>query len=405
MNPTALLTRPMARAQPKPALDRLATALVILAGIASAMHVGKGASAMPELAREFARSLASLGWVVSVFALLGVVGGMAAGGLAARLGDRRVLVAGLAILGAASLAGALAPSYGWLMASRVVEGAGFLLVVVAAPAVLNRLTPPAQRNMVFGFWSTFMGIGIALAMLLSPVLSWRALWLLAGALTLALGLAVAVRVPRAPVGTARDCSGAAQAPSNGALRVLRARAPWLLALSFAAYNLQFFALMAFLPSFLMQRVGFSVVQAGVASALIVLANIAGNLAAGAWLQRGVRPARLMAWTCAVTGLLGVAAFLPALPALAVIALCALFSATAGVLPATFLARAPAAAPAPALVPLSLGMVMQGNYLGQVLAPALAGALVALGGWTSVAWQIGAGAALGIALALCYQRDS
>ncbi|MDI9682808.1 MFS transporter, partial [Burkholderia cenocepacia] len=45
-----------------------------------------------------------------------------------------------------------------------------------------------------------------------------------------------------------------------------------------------------------------------------------------------------------------------------------FSAMAGMLPATILACAPGSAPSPSLAPLSIGWVVQGNYLGQVIGP-------------------------------------
>lgn len=374
--------------------DRVVVVLVILAGVVSALHVGKAPIAMNGVARDFGLGPADLGGMLSVFAVVGLLGSMAAGLLAMRCGDRRALVTGLCILGLASLAGSAAPAYGWLLASRVVEGLGFVLVMVAAPAALNRLTPPARRSVVFGFWSTFMGIGIALSMLLGPMLGgWRLLWRLDAALALLMALWLAWRLPAPP-------AAAAARPDawQGARAVLRCWPPLRLALAFAAYNLQFFALMAFLPAFLAQRVGLSEGQAGLASAFVVVANILGNVAAGALLQRGVPAGRLMAAACALTGALGLAVFLPAMPAPAVIPLCTLFSALAGVLPAVLLASAPGAAPAPELAPMSLGLLMQGNYLGQVLAPALAGLLLSAVGWPAVGVQIAVGALLGVVLA-------
>jgi predicted MFS family arabinose efflux permease len=374
----------------------MAVTLVIVAGVVSALHVGKGPIALPEMQREFGRSLTELSGMLSVFAIVGVIGGMTAGALTQRLGDRRVLMLGLAILGLASLAGAAAPGYGWLVATRVVEGLGFLVVVVAAPAVLNRLTPHAQHSLVFGFWGTFMGIGIALSMVLGPLLGgWQRLWLLDGALALVMAACVGLRVPAVP--------GTRHSATQDMRSVLRSRPTVLLALAFAAYNLQFFAMMSFLPSFLMQRAGLSMAQAGTASAVIMLANAAGNVLGGLSLQRGMAPTRLMVLGYWVTGLLGVLVYLPATPASALLVLCMAFSAVAGVLPATFLASAPRSVPAPHLAPMSLGLVMQGNYLGQVLAPMQAGVLLAAFGWIAVGVQIGTAALAGVVLISGYRN--
>lgn len=385
-----------AQAATQTCLDVLTIALVILAGIVAALHVGKGPIAMPQMQQDFNRGLSALSWVMSVFAIVGLIGGMGAGVLAQRLGDRRVLMSGLVILGLASLAGAAAPSFGWLIASRGVEGLGFLMVVVAAPAALNRLTPPAQRSLVFGFWGTFMGIGIALSMLLGPLLgNWTRLWLVDGVLALGMTVCLGLRLPGAP--------RVSQKLGRDLRNALRSRPTALLALGFAVYNLQFFALMSFLPSFLMERAGLSMRHAGTAGAVIVLSNAIGNVVGGLSLQRGARAAPLMMGACVVSGLLGLLVFLPAMPPLAVIALCIAFSACAGMLPSTFLACAPRSAPAPQLAPLSLGMVMQGNYLGQVVAPVQAGALHAAFGWTALGVQIAAAGVVGLLLAWFYGR--
>jgi predicted MFS family arabinose efflux permease len=250
--------------------------------------------------------------------------------------------------------------------------------------------------MVFGFWGTFMGVGIALSMLLGPLLGgWQRLWLFDGALALVMAVCVGLRVP-ASSGPRKDVSYEVRS-------VLRSRPTVLLALAFAVYNLQFFAMMSFLPSFLMQRVGLSIGQAGIASAVIVLANAAGNVLGGLGLQRGMDAARLMVLGYLMAGLLGVLVYLPQTPAPAVLVLCVVFSVVAGVLPATFLVSAPRSAPAPHLAPMSLGLVMQGNYLGQVIAPILTGTLLAAFGWLAVGVQIGAAAAVGVALIRRYRK--
>lgn len=68
------------------------------------------------------------------------------------------------IISAASFTGATLHDFGGLIVSRFVEGLGFVIVVVASPAVLNRLVAPAQRSLVFGIWSTFMPAGIAISL-------------------------------------------------------------------------------------------------------------------------------------------------------------------------------------------------------------------------------------------------
>lgn len=347
----------------------LAVINVLFAGIAAALHVGKATIALPALEAEFGRSLEALSWVISAFPFVGVFGGIAAGLLVRRWGDRRLLALGLLIISAASFTGAALHDFSGLIVSRFVEGLGFVIVVVASPAVLNRIVAPAQRSLVFGIWSTFMPAGIAISLFFGPHLAgWQQSWQAGAALTLLAAL-------------------------------LRARRPLLLALMFATYNLQFFSVMTFLPIFLMQRIGLTLAAAGGISAAAVAANIIGNLAAGLLLSRGLRAGSLLAATSLIIGVFGIGIFLPITPNALLIPLCFLFCAIAGMLPATILAATPAATPEPTLLPLSLGLVMQGNYLGQVIGPVALSAIVAAAGWAAPAWLVLAAAVSGALLAL------
>ncbi len=381
-------------------LDAIAVALVVLAGVIASQHVGKAPIAMPALQHEFNRTLAGLSWVMAVFPVVGLVCGLFAGILVQRAGDRRMLLLGLLVLGTASIAGTLLPSYGWLIATRIVEGFGFLLVVVSAPALLNRIVPPANRNVVFGLWSCTMGAGIAASMLLGPLVgSWHLLWLVDGALAIivAAGVAAKVRtdksasVKRTPVGKREIVS------------VLRSKPSRWLALAFGFYTLQFFAFISFLPSFLMQRAGLTLTQAGIAAAIIVAANVIGNFGAGICLQRGVRASALMAGTFLSLSVLGAIVFWSATPAKALLPLCFVFSAIAGILPSVCLAKAPGATPSPELAPLGLGLLIQGNYLGQVLGPLLLGMLMGSFGWASASMQIVFAGVMGMGIAYAYGR--
>ncbi|QDL01565.1 MFS transporter [Pseudomonas paraeruginosa] len=373
----------------RPRTQAMAVANLIFAGIAAALHVGKASIALPSLQQDFGGDLAALGWIMSAFPFVGVFGGIAAGILVRRWGDRRLLAIGLAILGGASLLGASMTDFAWLLGTRFVEGLGFLIVVVAAPAVLHRITAESRRSLVFGLWSTFMAGGIALSMLVGPLLAdWRADWL-ASALPVLLAAALLfVTVPAAAGGTAGGQRG-------GLGVLLRNPAISLLALSFSVYNLQFFALMTFLPVFLMQRLGVPLETAGLVGAAIVAANALGNLAAGVVLSRGVRPGVLLALTAVLMGVTGAAFFHAATPASLAVGLGFVFSAVAGMLPTTTLASAPLASPTPALTPLAIGWVMQGNYLGQVVGPLLIGLIVSRFDWSgAIGLMLGAGVAGG-----------
>jgi MFS family permease len=382
---------------PSPTTQWLAIANVVFAGIAVALHVGKATIALPELQREFGRSLESLSWIISAFPFIGVFGGIAAGQLVRRWGDRRLLSLGLVIVSLASFAGATQHDFTGLIATRVIEGIGFVIVVVAAPTVLTRLVAPQQRNLVFSIWSTFMPAGMAISLFFGPHFAgWQQSWIAGGILTLLAALLLPFTTPRGVLTTATATTLRLR---QALLSIIRARQPLLLALIFTTYNLQFFAVMAFLPIFLMQRIGLTLVAAGGVSAAVIAVNILGNLFAGVLLSRGVKARNLLAIASLMMGLAGASVFLSVTPNAMLIPLCLLFSAIGGMLPATILAATPATAPEPTLIPLSLGLVMQGIYLGQVIGPIVLSTLVAYAGWTAPSVLVFAAAVLGSTMAL------
>lgn len=389
------MTAALARAEATPT-RWVAVAVVVASGVVAALQVGKGAIALPALRAEFGLGLEAAGWIMSVFALLGVVGGIPAGAAVARFGDRRLLALGLAALALGSVVGSVAGSFPLLLATRVLEGLGFLLVVVAAPALLQRIVAAPDRDLAFGIWSAFMPAGMAIALLLGAALAgWRPFWLanavLAGAFVLLLLLAV-----RAPGRALDDLSW--REIGRDAVLTATSRGPLLLAGAFVLYSLLYFALASFLPVLLMDRMGVAVAAAGALSAVAVGANVLGNLAAGLLLGRGAARWALIATAAAVMTLSGIAVFALALPPTLVFLLCVVFSGVGGLLPATVLGAAALVAPKPGLGPMTLGLTMQGSNLGQVIGPVAVGGVVDAAGWPAAAIPVAVAGVLALAVA-------
>ena len=183
------MTRTPLRASPWPA-----TWLLVGAGVVSAMQVGKAPAALQEVQHDLAMPLAQAAWLLSAFGIVAAVCGVAIGLAADRFGARRALIAGLLLQGAASAVGALAQAPALLIASRVVEGIGFLCAIVAAPTLLAHLARGRSTAGPLAVWSTFMPVGMALILLASPWLlsqGWRAVWLAGSAAALLYAAAVA----------------------------------------------------------------------------------------------------------------------------------------------------------------------------------------------------------------------
>lgn len=385
-----------ATALPGARTDWLAVSVVVAGGIVAALQVGKAAIALPLVQAEFALDLGTLGWLASIFAVLGMVGGIPVGTLAIGLGARRVLLLGLLAVALGAFLGAAAPRFPMLLASRVVEGMGFLLITIAGPAILQRVASPARRDIAMALWSCFMPAGIALAMLAGLWLTdWRVIWQVGGGLAVIAIALTLLTVPGTDAGA--PPSWAALAGDAGA--VLGARGPLLLALTFALYALMFFALFSFLPVLLMQRMQVSLATAGLLSALASAVNIIGNLAAGMLLARGVSRVGLIAFASLAMGLSAVGIFLGLLADTETFLLCTLFSLVGGIIPATLLSSAPVLAPTARLTPVVIGLLMQGSNLGQVVGPVAIGSVIEALGWPSAAGLVGGAALLAVLMAL------
>ena len=164
--------------------------LVVLSGVVIAMHVGKMPPAIPVLQQALGVTLVQAGFLLSAVQLAGMCLGVLAGMSADRLVMRRSLLTGQAILDTASLCGMVVTSPSGLLLLRALEGLGFLLAALPAPSLIRQLVRPSQLPLYLGLWSTYMGTGIALALLAGPLamqaLGWQGWWGLLGILSVRL---------------------------------------------------------------------------------------------------------------------------------------------------------------------------------------------------------------------------
>lgn len=380
--------------------------LVVLGGIAAALHVGKLPPALPVLRDSLGISLLEAGFLVSVVQLAGMALGLAAGLLADSLGLRRTMAGGLLILSLAGAAGGWSSSAEALLALRACEGLGFLLASMPAPALIRRLVEPGRLHAMLGWWGAYMPLGTAAALLFSPsviaVAGWEVLWWGLAALSLAAALSLWLVLPR----SCDERQGHAQASAlERVRRTLSARGPWLAAFTFGLYSAQWLAVIGFLPSVYAQA-GIAGTSAALATASVAGVNMLGNVASGWLLQRGWSARTLlsvglgtMAFGAAVT----FAPFAPGLPqdATAVIRFVGmlLFSGVGGMVPGTLFSMAVRIAPGPETLATTVGWMQQWSSIGQFAGPPLVAWVASrTGGWDWVWLVTGGFALLGILIA-------
>jgi EmrB/QacA subfamily drug resistance transporter len=154
--------------------------LALLAAIAFLDFVDASITnvALPAIRSDLHFSVQALQWVPSAY-LLTYGGFMLLGGRAADLlGRRRVLVAGIALIGISSLIGGFANSEGVLIAARLAQGLGAAMTLPAALSILTTtFREGADRSKALGIWGGVGGLASAAGVLLGGVLTegpgWR----------------------------------------------------------------------------------------------------------------------------------------------------------------------------------------------------------------------------------------
>ena len=133
--------------------------------------------ALPSIRRALHFSVADLQWVPSGY-LLTYGGFMLLGGRAADLlGRRRVLTAGVVVIGVSSLIGGFAESSGVLIGARLAQGLGAALTLPAALSILTTsFREGRERNTALGVWGAIGGLASAVGVLLGGLLVEGAGW-------------------------------------------------------------------------------------------------------------------------------------------------------------------------------------------------------------------------------------
>lgn len=154
---------PRRRARPTPRWTLALTASAALLVVLDALVVS---TALSSIRADLGASIGDLEWTVNAYVLSFAVLLMTAAALGDRFGRRRTFAAGLAMFAAASAACALAPTVGWLITARVLQGVGAAFVMPLALALLSAAFPPAARAKALGVFAGVSGAAVALGPLL-----------------------------------------------------------------------------------------------------------------------------------------------------------------------------------------------------------------------------------------------
>ena len=387
----------------RPSTHWPAVLAAMAAGIVSGAAISKMSPALPLLQSEFGLSLIATGWLVSTFNAIALGSAILFGLICDRAGALRLCLCGLACMIAGGVLGVLVPSAAWLIFSRVIEGAGYVAILVSAPGLIAAASVPMQRGLAFGLWGAHMPVGGVAVLLASPVLfalfGWRAVWTSVAALAALVMVFLAFQ--------SRHYTGM-QAGTPRSLASIRASlaqpVPWLLGVAFAAYTLQFYAIMIWLPTYLLQTRSTGATTSALLTALFVLVNAFGNVMGGWFMHRNVPLGRVIGVTFCITTMSFVGIFANGLPDAARFACVLAYGFITGNIPPAVFSGGAHYARSPSEAGSIQGLIVQLSNVGIFAGPPLIAAAVTHGGgWDAALWVILAAAAIGLGAALAIAR--
>ena len=124
-----------------------------------ALGYGVISPALPSFARTFGVGIKAVTFLVTAFSLSRLCFAPISGLLAQRLGERRIYIAGLLIVGLATAACAYSQAYWQLMLFRIISGVGSTMFYVSALGLMIHISPADVRGRIAGIFTTSFMIG------------------------------------------------------------------------------------------------------------------------------------------------------------------------------------------------------------------------------------------------------
>lgn len=148
--------------------------------------------AIPAMRDAFGMDERAAAWMLTIYVLFNLIGTPIMAKLSDRYGRRGVYAADVGIFGLGSLLVAMAPTFGWVLAGRAVQGLGAGGIFPVASAVIGDVFPPQRRGAALGLIGAVFGVAFLLGPILGGfllLLSWH--WLFLVNLPIAAGVMVA----------------------------------------------------------------------------------------------------------------------------------------------------------------------------------------------------------------------
>jgi predicted MFS family arabinose efflux permease len=252
--------------------------MLVVVRVAMGYQFQAAASAAPWLIADFGIDYATVGSLVGFYTLPGIVVALPGGAIARRVGEKNLLLFGLALMTAGGAVSAIGADIAWVFAGRLVAACGVVFLFVVMTKAVGDWFQGGERFLAMAMFLNGWPVGIAIALVAQPALgdglAWHWIFLTSAALS-AIGLLTMAASFRHPPGYHEEVAAAGS-------RGLSRRAVALVVVSGLAWstiNSGHITIVSFAPSFLAAR-GLGPIEAGAVVSLNMWAVILGVILGG-----------------------------------------------------------------------------------------------------------------------------
>ncbi len=250
---------------------------------------------MPFLMSTFHLTGGKAGFLMSIFAVVGILLSIPAGFILTRLGYRVTGLLGVAWIAAGAGLGAISTTTIGLLSTRLMEGVGLNLMALVSPTIIALYFRGRKRATAVGIWNAWYPLGSTITFMIAPFLNshwgWRSVWWFGSFYAVAVGLLYFASVRPMPATEVRN--GPAEAASRleipGSRRTFLNRDLWCLSIMFFSFAFVYVAYLTWTPTFLHRVRGVPLAQAAFLMGIFSILALASSPTSG-WVLSKVRSA-------------------------------------------------------------------------------------------------------------------
>jgi MFS family permease len=342
------------------------------------------AAVAPLLGQEFGVSIADIGVLIGLYFAPGIVFALPGGAVGQKFGDKRTVLAALAVMLAGSVAMAYATSWNIQIAGRLVAGIGGVILSVQLTKMLTDWFAGKEIATAMAILVNSWPAGIAVSLLTLPMIGTGGglgAVHLAVAAFIAFGIVLLALFYQPPADAPAVSAGKGRLDRRTALAVMVAGMIWGL------FNIAFAIIFSFGPTMLVER-GWSIASGGSAISIVLWLAVFSVPFGGFLADRTKRPQTIMVVTCVVAALLMIW-----LPRSGMVIATVVALGLVGGQPAGPIMSLPARVLQPATRAVGMGLFFATYYGCMMLGPVIGGALAKWTGSAAAAFDFGAAMAL------------